>query len=496
MTTKPLHPIKILYWQHEPFKKFMGNNRSEIFYELRLSKTDIITNTFQFGVRINMIFTNALNGIVFNARTESTFSVNYQTINNKTGEPDVKFLFGLVDAATSDFSKLFHKKTKQTNLASYDVAKPKFDILRESIKDTIDRWAVSAKKFKESGGERLSKFKNLPTIPKYKSYTEGSAGTIEQIITVKLQAHKEVSEEERRIFEDLGTFYDELSKQLLFLDYKSFTEKDIQDFRNYILYAFNSYILVSNELIVVKDLYRLVINESVTQKNESITDLRYLTYPSLEIIKKLGKYNRASTCNSTLLYLTESVDTALKEIHPPLNKLVTVSIWTPKNRKTFISYPITHNEMAVKVNEQVAQGYNAAQQLSKIHDPLLARYMNNYFNLLAREYSKPVSNQYEYMLSAILSEGIFNFNDLDTKFNYECIVYPSVGNNYITKNLAIKPNIADNEFELTKVIEFEITEADYSRSHIPNDDWENISIVKVKNKRETSNILPDGSIIW
>ena len=81
-------PIKIIEWHHEPPKKFIGSNKKDFFYELGFSKTDIISNCFQFSVRINMQYHNAFNGVVFNARTESNFSIKYQTDG-----PSILFLF-------------------------------------------------------------------------------------------------------------------------------------------------------------------------------------------------------------------------------------------------------------------------------------------------------------------------------------------------------------------------------------------------------------------
>ncbi|HZY37294.1 MAG TPA: hypothetical protein VFE53_11630 [Mucilaginibacter sp.] len=296
----------------------------------------------------------------------------------------------------------------------------------------------------------------------------------------------------------MGKFYDDLNTQLAVLDYKSFTAQDIQDFRNYINYAFNAHCLITNQATIAGDLFRLVVNENITGKNESITDVKFLTYPPLAIIKKNNKYNRASTYNSTLLYLTETVDTALKEIHPPENKIVTIGVWVPKRSRTFTQYPIEHSEHAAKVNPQIAQGLQALKQINEKQDPLLARYMANYFNLLAREYSKPVApeNHFEYMLSAILSERIFELEDNNPDFNYDCISYPSVGNNFFTRNLAIKPTIADTEFKIVQAIEFEVVKAHYDRTPVKSLSTCCISVAEIKNYRETWNITETGQIIW
>jgi len=223
-----------------------------------------------------------------------------------------------------------------------------------------------------------------------------------------------------------------------------------------------------------------------------------LTYPPLEILKEKNRYNRASTCNNTLLYLTETVDTALKEIRPPEYKIVTISVWAPKQNRTFTQYPIEHSEHAAKVNPQIAQGLRALKLLNESQHPLLARYMTNYFNLLAREYSKSVAdeNHFEYMLSAILSDRIFEFDDNNPDFNYDCISYPSVGNNFFTRNLAVKPNIADTDFKIVQVIEFEVVKAHYDRTPVRSLSTCCISVAEIKNYRETWNITNTGQIIW
>lgn len=105
MKVEAKFPIKIIEWHHEPARKFIGKNNKDIFYELGFSKTDILTNCFQFSVRVNMQYSNMSNGIVFNARTESNFSIGYQ--NNG---PSVEFLFDLLDIATIDFVKIFDKR--------------------------------------------------------------------------------------------------------------------------------------------------------------------------------------------------------------------------------------------------------------------------------------------------------------------------------------------------------------------------------------------------
>jgi len=489
---KTAHPPEILEWKHEAFEKFLGSFKSDIHYELGITKPDMFSNTFHFTVKVIMTYHHQINGEVFKGATESNFDIGYLH-----DAPTIEFLFKLIDNATFEFAKIFHSKVQGTNLMYHQILKPKLSNLRESIQQVVDYWDGSARKFKERGGKRLSQFKNLPAIPEFKSYN-GKNATMEQTILRKLELGQQVTAEERNIFEALGKFYDDLNQQLALLDYKSFTVSDIKDFKIYIHYAFNSHCLITNQATIAGDLFRLVVNESVTGKNETITNVKFLTYPPLAVIKNKEKYNRASTFNSTLLYLTETVDTALKEIRPPENKIVTIGVWVPKRARTFTQYPIEHSEHAAKVNPQIAQGLQALKLLNEKQDPLLARYMVNYFSLLAREFSKPVApeNHYEYMLSAILSDNIFELEDANPDFNYDCISYPSVGNSFFTRNLAVKPCIADTEFKIVQVIEFEVSCAHYDHTPVQSLSTCAISVAEITNYRETWNISDTGQIIW
>lgn len=238
------------------------------------------------------------------------------------------------------------------------------------------------------------------------------------------------------------------------------------------------------------------MNESVSNDNKTLTDTCFLKHPSLDLVKRIGRYNRANTCETTVFYLAESIDTALKEIHPPKGKRITVGVWKPKHERTFTSYPIIHSKVAIATNEEISTAYNTVKQLEEVHDPLHINYMNYYLNLLSREYSKPVKHHLEYMISATFSEHIFEINDGNPDFNFDCIIYPSVGNEFQTRNVALKSSVAEEDFVLEKAIEFEISESFYDRTPIKTGNPEAITVANVKNYRETFDISADGKIAW
>jgi len=341
-------------------------------------------------------------------------------------------------------------------------------------------------------------FRDLPTIPEHKRWTGNGNLTVEQIISFKLLSKQTITNEEEAIFKSLATFYSELNNKLKTLDYASFVDNDFDNFKNYIFYAFNYIALIANNLTIFQT-YRLVVNEWVTNKNEPITNINYLKHPSLDIVKQINKFNRANTPNFNVFYSAENIDTALKETKPPLNKLVTVGVWKPKNpKRQFISYPISHSEVAEQVNEGVAKATKAFEDHGNFNSSLFLNYMRYYFQVLGQEFTKQVNHHFEYYISSLFSERILTDHKEQNggeSFNYDCIIYPSVGNGFKTNNVAIRPTVLDNDFYLEKVIEFEIEEAFYDKSYVLSHP-ENITLAKIKNGRVTNKIDQDGNIKW
>ena len=338
------------------------------------------------------------------------------------------------------------------------------------------------------------KFKDLPEIPEIKKWINGQRFTKEQEISFKLLQNQSITEKEDKDFKGTFSFYASLDTGLQKLDYFSFTETDFDNFKNYIDYAFNYTPFISNKLTVYHT-YRLIVNEWVTQKNERITNTKYLKYPTLDIVKKIGKYNRANTPKTNVLYTAENIDTALKEIKPLKNKLVTVGLWKPITEKEIISFPISHSESAIKVNEGVQKSTKAFEEYGNYNSQLFMEWSKHYFKLLGREFTKPVNHHYEYLISALFSERVLEVrNDPNPSFNFDCIIYPSVGNDFGTDNLAIHPDALDKDFRLYKIIEFEIEETYYEKKYVLNHP-EIITLAKIKNLTSAKKIKGE-EIVW
>ena len=165
--------------------------------------------------------------------------------------------------------------------------------------------------------------------------------------------------------------------------------------------------------------------------------------------------------------------------------------------KKLISYPISHSDKAAQVNEGVRAATNAFEDAGRNISTLFTNYMRNYLKLLGHEYSKRVDHHYEYLISAMFSERIFldhqEIND-NNNFKFDCILYPSVGDSYLTDNVAILPATLDSDFYLSKVIEFKIIESYYD-SKSTNNQAETITLAKIRNLKEAMAIDNDGGQI-
>lgn len=340
-------------------------------------------------------------------------------------------------------------------------------------------------------------YPGFPDIPEPKRWTTGLKMTSEQQIIQKLLNHTPLSKEEGDVLQELEAFYANLERSLRKMSYASLGAEQVELFKGYINYAFNYRAVITNELSIVST-YRTVVNEHVIQKNERIHHQKFLSYPSLEVVRRVGKLNRANTANTNLFYSADSIDTTLKEIRPPLGKLVTVGMWVPRdNPSTFTSYPISHGSEAIRQNEGVAKAHAAFENRSRSSAPQLMIFLRRYFHLLGTEFSKKVTHPSEYLVSSMLAEGILKMHEeqKDPMFRFECIVYPSVAHELRTDNLAMLPSVVDQRLRLQRVLEFEIEEANYdSRNQAAHPDV--ISLAKIKNLSWTSVIQADGQIVW
>jgi hypothetical protein len=487
------YDVEIAQWQQAPPEKFMGKMQEDVRYGFGFTPQDLKDNAcYYLRIQLERTVTNAsINEAIFHCQLLHFYKIQVDEI-----EPTVEFVYSLAMHSANLFTDVLKKNASGGNFHIPD--KPSMGALKSTILKAIEIWN---RKYRYNPTNRPNwqpTFRNLPEIPLHKQWRPGSYFTREQDIAFKLMNRQVITREEETIFLELSKFYDDLDKKLAAFDYELLSEEDFDHFENYIFFAFNYLITISNKLTVFHTI-RLVVNESVQKKDESITNICFLKYPPLDVVKNGAGYNRASTYKTTVFYSTENIDTALKETRPPLKKLVTAGVWRPKDvNKPLISFPISHSDEAFLVNQRVQRAMTAISDINKGNSLLLNLFMSRFLNLLGREFSKVVdrdSNR-EYLISAMLSERILDRDpDENPDFQYDCIIYPSVGNNYLVDNIAVKPSTIDKDFQLVGALEFRIQEADYDLPYIPNEPFA-ITLAKVTDMRWAKTITAEGVIIW
>lgn len=253
--------------------------------------------------------------------------------------------------------------------------------------------------------------------------------------------------------------------------------------------------MVSNKIEIFQ-LYRVVINEHIIKEKKSITNKKYLTYPPLHIVKKINKYNRANSPKTTMFYGAETIDGALNELknYIQIGDLVSVSKWIPSRKGEFISHAISHSKESYGINPGSTKALQGFLKSTRYQNKYLTQFMEKYLFILGKEFSKTVVHHYEYLISSIFSEDLLdNPQNKNTNFDIECLVYPSVGNKFKTSNVAFRRDIFRHNFELDKVIEFEIMAKQFDRQ--VSTQIEGINLVEYKNLRE-SKIFNDSKIVW
>ena len=205
------------------------------------------------------------------------------------------------------------------------------------------------------------------------------------------------------------------------------------------------------------ELQRVTINKSLFGGiNQRIDEIKFLKYPPAE---KVSKHGRANLIGQSIFYSTSNPITALKEMKPSAGDMITTSIWKQKEDGYYLKispiFKITtlngvfHNEMSLRFKM-------AYEKALKQHEKDTADQIDELLQFVADCFAKNVEygNNYDYTLSAYFANKIlyqFEGGSIDA------LVYPSIADKLDFSNVAIKPEILEQHFELYEVHESVVT---------------------------------------
>lgn len=208
--------------------------------------------------------------------------------------------------------------------------------------------------------------------------------------------------------------------------------------------------LPATNVTIAKD---VLIGRSRTQIGlSSYKEITYL--PS----NKCKYYQRASIPNKSVFYGVISSDkydinncflisaSETTKIADP-EKVFTTGFWRVKQSLKCISLIADNTFHTEKKNPLINQiREEMIKTLCKFSSPYEAQKLIRYFG---KEFSKTCNQECDYLISALLSDLLFD------KFGYEAILYPSVQvKGKYGLNVAIRPDVVDKKLKFEKVFEW------------------------------------------
>lgn len=196
---------------------------------------------------------------------------------------------------------------------------------------------------------------------------------------------------------------------------------------------------------------RITINRNILKTNKRIRNIDYLKYPPKEFVKSYGRCNLR---NQSVFYGANLITTALSEMRPKVGDLVTKSVWQNKTGHKFKICPIFLQQPSN--NTINPRTFELTQDFNRIIDQQYSDNMKeaivNLSKFVAYQFGKTVNskNHLNYIFSAFFSDKILNEFENGT---IEGILYPSVKERLSFENIALKPNVFDDNFILEEVHE-------------------------------------------
>lgn len=228
---------------------------------------------------------------------------------------------------------------------------------------------------------------------------------------------------------------------------------------------------------------RVTVNSWIPDIDGRVEFIKHLKNPPKECVKK---YGRANMIGQSVLYATFDYLTALSEIRPEINETITVSYWKLKTDYNLCVTPIFKNSTkdGVVHNELSLRAQMLSNKMLRQYDDNVRTQIEIILQFIADAFSKRTEdgNNFDYYLSAHYANRLlyeFENGELDG------ILYPSVRQSLTLSNIALKPEIFEEHFELEKVEESIIT----SRPNKDSKGW------TMKGTGYSTN-FKDGKILW
>ncbi|HLP32253.1 MAG TPA: hypothetical protein VK202_02210, partial [Bacteroidia bacterium] len=307
---------------------------------------------------------------------------------------------------------------------------------------------------------------NFPALPNSKTEIVEFDLTLEQRAILKLIEKEDLTKKEIAGIQEAIEFYKITFPYLQSIPLSTINDDDALQIKKYLNEAINFQIIVEND-ITFEILSRVTPVKEKFLENGKVRDPKYIIHPSIEVLKELGLYNRASSPELSLFYASFHETVALHEVKPKVGERIIITKWRNTTGKKFVSFPISNNE-TVK-NRMLQHSTAAIKKLGEKTNPLLFALIHHHLLFLSTEFVKNENivhpKRYEYLFSAYFGDELLNDNKIisdkikpkndkgKNMGNFDCILYPSVAFNHKEENVAVSPRALFQNLKPVKIEE-------------------------------------------
>ena len=334
----------------------------------------------------------------------------------------------------------------------------------------------------------------FPQIPVHKKFGKNDLTPEQEAMNEAIAMRQDISKKNEKILRECRDFYFKAFKFLKNIDLSKITVNEAEAIRKYLDQVFNFKGIIRND-IFFKYCYRITLVKDAFLEDDKVRNPGFISHPPLELVKKMGVYNRANSSNTTVLYCSFHPDIALLEIKPQIGQRIIISEWFKESDEPFVSYPIANRD--IKVNEGLLRTAWAFDQVMGQYHPYFRSIWQQYFDFIGTEFIKtiPIANEkkFEYLFSAYFADKVLDnkYAEGDPTPLYDCVIYPSIAATHKTDNIAIH---VDSVKKLRPVFMEDCivvnTRYDNFEATPPNKSLIDRAVVR------SSEVIENGRIIW
>lgn len=201
---------------------------------------------------------------------------------------------------------------------------------------------------------------------------------------------------------------------------------------------------------------RIIINKYIPgNKNQRVLNLADLRYPPRSAASTIG-WNRASMKGQIMFYggIRGALPLSL-ETSPKKGEIITKSKWKLREGKTINVIVLCQSQELVEANPiELQEDYREYNIMLSTLSPHTKVVVEEFYKLLIKAFTKKVdpTKKQGYLISAFLSDFIFKHFSV----RVDAIMYPSVPFGKLAMNIAIRPDVLDESFQMIEAFDGEV----------------------------------------